>query len=53
MNESAQTKTDTTIPPELVQQVTEKVYALWRKELQIENERRRGQSQKRPSRRIK
>ncbi|MCB8920863.1 MAG: hypothetical protein H6662_04695 [Ardenticatenaceae bacterium] len=48
-----QTTTDTPIPPELVQQVADKVYKLWRKDLQIENERRRTHIQKRPGRRTK
>ncbi len=41
------------ITPELVQKIADKVYAMWRKEWQIENERRRAMAQKNVTRRIK
>ena len=37
----AQTVQTTKITPELVQQVTDKVYAIWFRDLQIQNERKR------------
>lgn len=38
---SSKKESGTTIPPEILEQVAAKVYALWLKELQIEHERRR------------
>ena len=38
------------ITPEMVKKVSKKVYAMWLKEMQIENERRQMQSKKRSRR---
>ena len=42
MSENSDTvATNTEITPDLIRQVTEKVYDLWRKDLRIANERKR------------
>jgi hypothetical protein len=40
-----------TLPPEMVRQVSERVYAMWQRELKIEQERRQGRGDIQPGRR--
>ncbi len=47
------TASPTSISPELVRKIADKVYAMWLKECQIENERRRVQPASNLARRTK